>query len=73
MDHVYKTIEVTGSSTASSDDAIRTAIARAAKTIHDLRWFQVTDVRGELRDGHVAHWQVTMKIGFTLDDASSRA
>lgn len=72
-DHVYKTIEVTGSSTAGSDDAIRNAIERAAKTIRDLRWFQVVETRGELRDGGVAHWQVTLKIGFTLDEATSAA
>ena len=66
-DHVYKTVEITGSSSAGTDEAIRTAIQRAAKTIHDLRWFEVIGTRGEIRDGDVAHWQVTMKIGFTLD------
>jgi dodecin len=66
--HVYKTIELTGSSTKSADDAITGAIARAAKTLHNLRWFQVLDTRGEIEGAKVAHWQVTLKVGFTLDD-----
>ena len=70
-EHVYKTVEITGSSATGSDDAIRAAISRATKTIRDLRWFEVTETRGEVRDGNVAHWQVTMKIGFTLDDGTS--
>ncbi len=65
--HVYKTVEITGSSATGVDDAVRTAIARAAKTLHNLRWFQVTEVRGGIDQGAVAHWQVTLKIGFTLD------
>ncbi len=67
-DNVYKTIEITGSSSTGTDGAIRNAVQRAAKTIHDLRWLEVVETRGEIRDGDVAHWQVTMKIGFTLDD-----
>ena len=70
-DHVYKTIEVTGSSSSGIATAIQGAVSRAAKTIHDLRWFQVTEIRGDIDSGHVAHWQVTMKIGFTLEDASA--
>ena len=70
-EHVYKTVEITGSSATGSDDAVRAAISRATKTIRDLRWFEVTETRGEVRDGNVAHWQVTMKIGFTLDDGTS--
>ncbi len=70
-EHVYKTVEITGSSATGSDDAIRAAISRATKTIRDLRWFEVTETRGEVRDGNIAHWQVTMKIGFTLDDGTS--
>ncbi len=66
-DHVYKSLELTGSSTKSSDDAIRTAIERAAKTIHNMQWFEVLETRGHIKDGKVAHWQVTLKIGFTLD------
>ncbi len=72
-EHVYKTIEITGSSATGTDDAIRAAISRATKTIRDLRWFQVIETRGEVREGNIAHWQVTMKIGFTLDDGSSVA
>lgn len=67
-DHVYKSVELTGSSKTSSDDAIRTAIERASKTIRDIRWFQVTDVRGHVEEGAVAHWQVTLRIGFTLEE-----
>ena len=66
--HVYKIAELVGSSTKSSDDAIRNAVARAAKTLRHLRWFEVVETRGHLEDGKVAHWQVTVKIGFTLDD-----
>lgn len=67
-DHVYKSLELTGSSKKSSDDAIKTAIAKASKTIRDIRWFHVTEVRGHVDDGKVAYWQVTLKIGFTLED-----
>jgi flavin-binding protein dodecin len=67
-DHIYKSIELTGSSTASMEDAVQKAIARANKTLHNLRWFQVTEVRGLIDRGQVAHWQVTMKVGFTLDE-----
>lgn len=66
-DHVYKHIEVTGTSTVSSDDAIRVAIAKAHTSVRGLRWFQVTEVRGDIDVGQVAHWQVTVKIGFRLD------
>jgi flavin-binding protein dodecin len=65
--HVYKSIELTGSSPKGLEDAISNAIAKASKTVHNLRWFQVTDTRGEIEGGKVAHWQVTMKVGFTLD------
>jgi dodecin len=66
-DHVYKHIELTGSSTAGIDDAIRNAVANAAESVHNLRWFEVTDIRGHLEDEAVHHWQVTVKIGFTVD------
>jgi len=66
-DHVYKSLELTGSSSVSSDDAIRTAIARASKSIRNIKWFQVIEVRGGIDGGKVAHWQVTLKVGFTLD------
>lgn len=66
-DHVYKTIELTGSSKTSSDDAIRCAIERASKTVRDMRWFEAIHVRGHVEGGKVAHWQVTVKVGFTLE------
>lgn len=66
--HVYKIIELVGSSPNGIDDAVRNAVARAAATMHNLRWFEVVDTRGHLEDGKIAHWQVTVKIGFTLDE-----
>ena len=66
-DHVYKSIEVTGSSKSGTDDAVRRAIEKASATVHNLDWFEVTSVRGHLVDGAVDHWQVTLKIGFRLD------
>ena len=67
-EHVYKSVELTGSSTTGTDDAVRNAIARASKTLHNLRWFEVTQVRGHLENGEIAHWQVTVKVNFTLDE-----
>ncbi len=67
-DHIYKTIELVGSSTSGVEDAVRTAVAKAAETVRNLRWFQVTETRGHIEGGRVAHWQVTLKIGFTLED-----
>ena len=67
-DHIYKHLELTGSSTKSSDDAIRSAIAKAAKTVRNMHWFQVVETRGDIANGVVSHWQVTLKIGFTLED-----
>lgn len=69
-EHVYKQIELTGSSEKSMEDAIRNAVARASKTLRNLRWFQVTETRGYIEEGEVAYWQVTVKIGFTLDEES---
>jgi flavin-binding protein dodecin len=66
--HVYKTIELVGSSAVGPDDAIRNAVARASATVRNLRWFQVTETRGHIEDGQIAHWQVTIKVGFTLDE-----
>jgi dodecin len=66
-EHVYKQVELTGSSPRSIDDAIRNAIAKASETIHNLRWFQVTEIRGHLEEGQIAHFQVTLKVGFTVD------
>jgi dodecin len=65
--HVYKHIELTGSSPKSMQDAIETAIARASETIRNMHWFNVTDTRGFIADGKIAYWQVTIKIGFTLE------
>jgi flavin-binding protein dodecin len=67
-EHVYKLLELTGSSTTSIEDAIATALSRASKTIRNMHWFQVIDTRGQIVDGKVAHWQVTIKVGFTLED-----
>lgn len=67
-DHVYKTLELIGSSKKSIDDAIRQAITRAGKSMRNLRWFQVVETRGHIEDNKVAHYQVTVKVGFTLDE-----
>jgi hypothetical protein len=67
-EHVYKQIELTGSSTQSSDDAVSVALARADKTFHNIDWFQVIETRGHVEGGKVAHWQVTLKVGIRLDD-----
>jgi flavin-binding protein dodecin len=65
--HVYKMLELVGSSTQSSDDAIRNAIERAGKTVRHLDWFEVVETRGHVADGKVAHYQVKVKIGFRLE------
>ena len=67
-DHVYKKIEITGTSTTSIEEAVQNAIARSAKTVHQMRWFEVTEIRGDIKEGKIGHWQVTTKIGFTLED-----
>jgi len=67
-DHVYKSIELTGSSTTGIEDAIERALEKASQTVHNMRWFEVVETRGHIEDGQVAHWQVTVKIGFTLED-----
>lgn len=66
--HVYKLLELTGSSSATIEDAVANAIAKAAQTMRNMHWFQVIDTRGQIVDGKVACWQVTLKIGFTLED-----
>jgi flavin-binding protein dodecin len=66
--HVYKKLELTGSSTKSTDDAIRNAIAKAGKTMRNMHWFEVIDTRGHIEKVKIAHWQVTIKVGFTLED-----
>jgi hypothetical protein len=67
-DHVYKVIEVVGSSSSSIEDAIEGAVARAARTLHGLDWFEVTETRGHIAEGRVAHYQVVLKVGFRLDE-----
>ena len=67
-DHVYKIIELTGSSTESIEDAVKSAVARASKTIHKMRWLNIVDTRAQIENESVTHWQVTIKIGFTLDE-----
>ncbi len=66
-EHVYKNVELTGSSAKSSDDAVRVAIAKASKTLRNIRWFQVVETRGHVENGAIAHWQVTIKVGFSLE------
>jgi flavin-binding protein dodecin len=65
--HVYKILELTGSSPTSIEDAVNTAIAKAGETVRNLQWFEVVETRGHIEDGKVAHWQVTLKVGFTLE------
>jgi dodecin len=67
-DHIYKKIELVGSSPNSVDEAVKNALARAAKTVRNMRWFEVTETRGYIEEGRIAHWQVTLKVGFTLDN-----
>jgi flavin-binding protein dodecin len=67
-DHIYKKIELVGSSPEGFDDAVRNALTRAKKTVRNMRWFEVTETRGYLEKGEIAHWQVTLKVGFTLDE-----
>ena len=66
-DHVYKKIELVGSSPSSIEDAVTNALARASETVRNMRWFEVTETRGHIADGKVDHWQVTLKVGFTLE------
>jgi len=68
-DHTYKLVELVGSSPNGIEAAIENAIARAGKTVRNLRWFEVVQVRGHIENGKVAHYQVTLKVGFTMDDA----
>ncbi|MBA3444389.1 MAG: dodecin domain-containing protein [Gemmatimonadales bacterium] len=67
-DHIYKTIELVGSSTQGMEDAVQKAVSKAAETVRNIRWFQLLDTRGHIEGGRVAHWQVTLKVGFRLDD-----
>ncbi len=67
-DHVYKQIELTGTSAIGIEDAVAKAIAKAGKTVRNIHWFQVVETRGQTSAGKVLRWQVTIKAGFTLDD-----
>lgn len=67
-DNVYRVIEIVGSSTDGVDDAIKKAISRASKTLHGIDWFEVSSIRGHVEDGAVGHFQVTLKVGFKLDE-----
>jgi flavin-binding protein dodecin len=66
-EHIYKKIELVGSSPQGFDAAVQNAISRANQTVRNMRWFEVIETRGEIQDGRVNHWQVTLKVGFTLD------
>jgi dodecin len=70
-EHVYKKIELTGTSSVSIEDAVSNAITRASTSLHNLRWFEMCEVRGSIHEGKVDRWQVTVKVGFTLDEGSS--
>ena len=65
--HIYKLLELTGSSSSSIEDAVTNAIAKANETIRNIQWFTVTETRGHVIEGKVAHWQVSLKVGFTLE------
>jgi flavin-binding protein dodecin len=67
-EHVYKIVELVGSSTEGTDEAIRNAVARAAKTMRHLNWFEVVELRGHIESGEIAHYQVKLKVGFRLED-----
>lgn len=66
--HTYKKIELVGSSKTSIEDAIQNALERASKTVRNMRWFEVVETRGQIEENKIAHWQVTIKVGFTLED-----
>jgi flavin-binding protein dodecin len=66
-EHVYKLLELTGSSTLSIEDACQNAVVKASESIRNIRWLQVTETRGHVENGKIAHWQVTIKVGFTLE------
>jgi flavin-binding protein dodecin len=68
QDHVYKVIDLVGTSEKNIEDAIATAITRASRTMRNLRWFEVTETRGQIEQGEISHYQVVLKVGFTLED-----
>jgi dodecin len=65
--HIYKKIELVGSSPDGIEDAVKNALAKASRSLRNLRWFEVVETRGHIEDGQIGHWQVTIKVGFTLD------
>jgi dodecin len=67
-EHVYKYVELTGSSPAGIEDAVEKALQRARRTLRNIRWFVVSEIRGQIDEGEVNHWQVTIKVGFTLEE-----
>jgi flavin-binding protein dodecin len=67
-EHVYKIIQLAGTSETSIEDAIQTAVSKASKSLHHLRWFEVLEMRGQIDNGRVAHYQVVLKVGFTIED-----
>jgi dodecin len=69
-DHIYKVIELVGSSETSIEDAISKAVTRASETLRNLRWFEVLETRGQIQDGKVHFYQVTLRVGFTMEDAA---
>lgn len=66
--HIYKHIDLTGTSATGIEDAVNNAIARASKTVRNMRWVEVIETRGHVEDGKVTQWQVTIKVGFTLEN-----
>jgi flavin-binding protein dodecin len=68
MEHVYKVVELVGSSPTSIEDAVNTAVTRASETLRNLRWFEVLQTRGHIEDGKIQHFQVTLRVGFTLEE-----
>lgn len=68
MDHIYKKLELVGTSPESIEKAVENAISRANASVRNLRWFEIVETRGHVEDGRIAHWQVTIKVGFTLDE-----
>lgn len=66
-EHVYKKLEIVGSSPTSIEDAVANALTQASRSVREMRWFEVTETRGDITDGKVSHWQVTVKIGFKLE------
>ena len=65
--HIYKKIELVGSSPDNIEDAVKNALSKASKSLRNIRWFEIVETRGHVEDGRIGHWQVTIKVGFTLD------